>query len=98
MSDASGIARAAADQLAANPDQKTIDIETPGMSSCDVLAIVDAIFTECEVAGVMVKGVKVDPMQLGLPANAEFCNGFLRNGRVIIVDLDVDDRVIVRRK
>jgi hypothetical protein len=98
MIDASGTARIVADTLVERPDQKTIEIETPGMSSSEVLALVDAIYTKCEAAGVMVKGVKVDPMQLGLPENGEFLNGFLRNGRLIIVDLEVDHKVIVRRK
>ncbi len=98
MSGASGIARTVADTLVAHPNQKTIEIDTLGMSSREVLAIVDAIYTECEAAGVMVKGMKVDPTQIGLPANAEFPNGFLRNGCLIVVDLDVDDKVIVRRK
>lgn len=98
MIDASSMAKTIADTLAACPDQKTIEIETPGMSSDEVLALVNAVYTKCAEASVTVKGVKVDPMQLGLPATAEFGNGFLSNGRLIIVDLDVDDKVIVRRK
>ena len=98
MIDANVVAGTIVDTLVARPDQKTIEIGTPGMSSLEVFALVDAIYTKCEAAGVMVKGVKVDPMQLGLPENAEFLNGFLRNGRLIIIDIEVDDKVIVRRK
>lgn len=98
MIDSSEMARTVADTLVANPAQKSIEIETPGMSSRDILALIDAIFSEAAAVGVEVKGVRVDPTQLGLPTNAEFINAFLRDGRLIVVDIEVDDKVIVRRK
>jgi hypothetical protein len=98
MLDIRAIARAASELLTDNPHQLTIEIDTPEYTSAEVLALIDAIYEECAHAGVIVKGVRVDPMQVLLPANAEFVNAFLRRGRLVIVDLDVDDKLIVRRK
>ena len=47
---------------------------------------------------VTVKGVKVDPMQHPLPAGAQYVNAYIRDGRLIVVDLEVDEKVVVRRK
>jgi hypothetical protein len=92
------LGRAVADTLAANPDQKTIEIDTPGMTSRNVGKLIDAIYDACAAAGVTVKGVKVDPMQHPLPAEAQYVNAYMRDGRLIVVDLEVDDKVVVRRK
>lgn len=96
--DIRAIARAASEVLVGNPTQLTIEIDTPEHSPAEVLALIDAIYEECAHVAVIVKGVRVDPMQVLLPADAEFVNAFLRRGRLVIVDLDVDDKLIVRRK
>jgi|GEM_PF-6666632 hypothetical protein len=98
MPDFDEIARAVADALAANPDQKSIEIDTPGMTGRDICVLIDAIYDECTAAGVTVKGIKVDPMQLPLPREAQYANAYVRDGRLIVVDLEVDDKVVVRRQ
>lgn len=98
MLDLEELGRVVAETLAANPDQKSIEIDTPGMTGRDVGELIDTIYDACAAAGVTVKGVKVDPMQHPLPAGAQYVNAYLRDGQLIVVDLDVDDKVIVRRK
>jgi hypothetical protein len=98
MPDLEEIGRAVADTLVANPDQKSIEIDTPGMTGRDVGELIDAVYDACAAAGVSVKGVKVDPMQHPLPAGAQYVNAYMREGRLIVVDLEVDDKVVVRRK
>ena len=87
-----------ANTLAANPDQRWIEVDTQGMTGRDVGALIDAVYDACAAVGVMLKGVRVDPMQFPLPSGAQFLNAYLRDGRLIIVDLEVDDKVVVRRK
>lgn len=98
MPDLAELARAVADTLAANPGQKSIELDTPGMTGRDVGKLIDAIYDACAAAGVTVKGVKVDPMQHPLPTGAQYVNAYVRDGRLIVVDLEVDDKVVVRRK
>ena len=98
MPEFEGLGRAVADTLAANPDQKSIEIDTPGMTGRDVGRLIDAIYDACAAAGVTVKGVKVDPRQHPLPAGAQYVNAYIRDGRLIVVDLEVDEKVVVRRK
>ncbi|WP_406239938.1 hypothetical protein ACF3NX_13055 (plasmid) [Acetobacter orientalis] len=98
MPDLKELGRVVADTLAANPDQKSIEVSTSGMTGREVGGLIDAIYDACAAAGVTVKGVKVDPMQHPLPPGAEYINAYIRNGRLIVVDLDVDDKVVVRRK
>lgn len=98
MPDLAALARTVADTLAADPDQKSFEIDTRGMTGRDVGALIDAIYDACAAAGVTVKGVKVDPMQHSLPAGAQYVNAYVRDGRLIIVDLELDDKVVVRRK
>lgn len=98
MPDLNELARAVADTLAADPDQNWIEVDTPGMTGRDVGELIDAIFDACAAAGVTLKGVKVDPMQHPLPADAQYPNAYVRGDRLIIVDLEVDDKVVVRRK
>lgn len=98
MIDIAGIAKAAVDSLSANPNERWLDIATPGMIAGDILALIDAVFDASDAAGIALKGVKVDPMQVALPTDAPYQNAFVRRGRLIVVDLDVDDRVIVRRR
>ncbi|HEX4694461.1 hypothetical protein [Sphingomonas sp.] len=98
MPDLTELARAVADTLAANPDQKSIEIDTPGLTSRDVDALIGAVYDACAAAGVIVKGVKVDPMQHPLPSGAQYINAYVRDGRLIVIDLELDDKVIVRRK
>lgn len=98
MPDLEELGRAVADTLAANPDQKSIEISTSGMTGREVGGLIDAIYDACAAAGVTVKGVKVDPMQYPLPPEAQYINAYIRDGRLIVVDLEIDDKVIVRRK
>lgn len=98
MSDPDDIARHVAEALSKNQDQKTLEIDTSGMQSSQVWSLIDAIYTKCEEVGVSVKGIKVDPMQVPLPKNADYLNAFTDRGRLIVVDIEVDDKVIVRRK
>lgn len=76
MADVHGMARTVAQVMSTHPNQTSFDVETHGLSGTEVRALVDALFTECEAAGVEVKGIRVDPMQIPLPANAEFVNAF----------------------
>lgn len=98
MPDLEQLAREAVEILASKPHQKTIEIDTPGMTGGDVSRLIDAVYDASAAAGVALKGVKVDPMQLPLPAGAQYVNAYIREGRLIIVDLDLDDMVVVRRK
>lgn len=87
-----------ADTLASNPDQKVIEVETAGMTGRQVGELINAIYDACAAAGVTLKGVKVDPIQHPLPAGAQYANAYMRDGRLIVIDLEVDDEVVVRRK
>ena len=98
MPDLDELGRAVADALAANPDQKSIEIDTPGMTGHDIGVLIDAIYDACAAAGVTIKGVKVDPIQHPLLMGAQYVNAYMRDGRLIVVDLEVDDKVVVRRK
>lgn len=98
MSDIAELARTVADTLAAYPDQKWMEIDTRGMNAGEILSLIDAVHDACCAAGIALKGVKVDPMQVALPAGAPYENAFVRGGRLVIVDLDVDDMVVVRRR
>jgi hypothetical protein len=98
MPDLEELGRAVAHTLALNPDQKSIEIDTPGMTGREVGELIDAIYDACAAAGVTVKGVKVDPMQHPLPAGAQYVNAYFHGERLIVVDLEVDDKVVVRRK
>jgi hypothetical protein len=59
--------------------------------------LIDAVYEACAAAGVTVKGVKVNPMQHPLPARAQYINAYVRDERLIVVDLKVDDKVVVRQ-
>lgn len=97
MIDPSQIANLAAFALSSNPRQMSMDIDTSGFTSQQVLDLIDALFPACEAKGIKLKGVMVDPMQVPLPANADYLNAFTRNGRLVIVDLNTDDKVVARR-
>lgn len=97
MVNATDIAEVVADVFGKNTWQKSIEVSTEGMENREVAALVDAIFAACEDADVKLKGVIVDPCQLPRPDDAAFENAFYRNGRLVIVDLNLDDRIIVRR-
>lgn len=97
MIDVTMIANAAVDCLAGNAAQQEIEIDTAALTGSQVRELIKAVFDAGEAAGVTIKGVLVDPMQIPLPADAEFLNAFRKNGRLIIVDINLDDKVIVRR-
>lgn len=97
MVDLPELARAAIDILAANPAQREVEIETAALDRAQVRDLIDAVFEEGDAAGVAIKGLVVDPMQVPLPGDAEFINAFRRNGRLVFVDINVDDKVIVKR-
>lgn len=97
MIDVSMLAKAAVDCLADDPTQKEFEIETAALTSRQVRELIDAVFDAGEASGVTIKGVLVDPMQIPLPADAEFLNAFRQRGRLIVVDINLDDKVIVKR-
>ena len=47
MTDMAELARAVADTLAANHDQKWIEIDTPGMTAGEILELMDAAHDAC---------------------------------------------------
>lgn len=91
------IARAAVDILVANSVQREVEIDTAALSRAQVRELIDAVFEEAAAAGVSIKGLVVDPMQVPLPSDAEFINAFRRKGQLVFVDINVDDKVIVKR-
>ncbi|PSJ36282.1 hypothetical protein [Allosphingosinicella deserti] len=91
------LARAAIEILAANPAQRDVEIDTAAFTRAQVSELIDTVFEEGAAAGIAIKGVVVDPMQVPLPGDAEFINAFRRDGRLVFLDINVDDKVIVKR-
>lgn len=91
------LGRAIADALAAAPWQKAMDVDIRGMAGAYVADLVDAIAAACTAAGVALKSIAVDAAHLSRPADAPFANGFYRNGQLVVVDIDLDDLLVVRR-
>jgi hypothetical protein len=86
-----------ADTFASVAAPKEVSVTTLGMTSTDVVAIIDAIFEACEARGTKLKGIVVDAFNYRLPADAEYINATHRGGRLIIADINLNDEIRVRR-
>lgn len=86
-----------ADTLASNPWQKAITVSTDGMTSTEVAELVDAVANACNALGVGLRGIVVDAALLAMPSNAPFGNAFYRSGRLIVVDINLNDAVVIHR-
>jgi len=81
-----------------NAWQTTVEISVAGMTSTDVVHIIDAVIEACATSSIPLKGVVVDAGLIAMPADAEFWNAFMRKGVVVVVDIHLDDKILVRRK
>lgn len=97
MTDPKAYGELVADTFASVAEPKEVSVTTLGMTSTEVVAIIDAIFETCEGRGTRLKGIVVDAFNYKLPADAEYINATHRNGRLIIADINLNDEIMVRR-
>lgn len=81
-----------------NAWQKTVEISVVGKTSQEVNAIIDSVIEACAAQSIALKGIAVDAGLVAMPASSEFWNAFIRKGVVVVVDINLDDKVVVRRK
>ena len=86
-----------ADTFASVAAPKEVSVTTLGMTSAEVVGIIDGIFEACEARGTKLKCVVVDAFNYKLPPDAEYINATHRNGRLIIADINLNDEIRVRR-
>lgn len=90
-------ANTVASMFAGSSWQTAIELSTVGFSAVDVERVIDAIIEKCRERGIGLKGIVVDAGLITLPSSADFQNAFFKNGALIVVDININDRIVVRR-
>lgn len=80
-----------------NEWQSAIEISTAGMRPEDVPIMVDDIAESCKDAKITLQAIVVGLNLISLPADAPYANAWYKHGSMIVIDVNLHDKVIVRR-
>jgi hypothetical protein len=97
MVDVIALGEAVSAGLVDNPQQMACEVSTSGLTPLQMVDLLDAIFDACTAKGVKLKGFIVDPTQMPLLPNSDYGNAFVRRGYFVVVDINLNDRVVARR-